>query len=79
MRILDDESDKALNRITLFLTSAEAAELRDSVKLLLADDSHHHEHVSSADFKKELTLTVYDSQSLESFDDRSKRLITFDT
>lgn len=79
MRILDEVSDKALNRVTLYLTLSEARELRDAIESLLATPENHHQHISSADFKKEITVTIYDSQPIESFDERSRRLIRNDT
>ncbi len=78
MRILDQESDASLNQITLYLTVSEAQELKDSLEMLLTSSAAHHEHVSSSDFKKELTLTIYDSQSIGSYDDRSQQIIRED-
>jgi hypothetical protein len=79
MRILDQESDKSLNRITLYLTLSEASELRDSLISLLAERGKHHEHIPSSDFQKELTVSIYETQSIEAFDERSKRLLMNDT
>ena len=78
MRILDEEGDKALNRVTLYLTRSEALELRDSIEALLNELSRHHEHIPDADFSKELTVCIYDPNSITTFDDRSRRLITLD-
>ena len=36
MRILDDNVSKALERVTLYLTISEAAEMRDSLQALLS-------------------------------------------
>lgn len=79
MHILDQMSDTSLTKVTLFLTSSEARELRDSVEALLADPAHHHEHVSSSDFGKEITITIYDLQEIGSFDEQSRRMIMEDT
>src|SRR5262245_61840533 len=78
MRILDEDHDKALNRITLFLTLSEARELSDKLHGLLKGSENHHEHIPSDDFKKELTVTVYENHPLDSFDERSQRLISDD-
>ena len=78
MRILDEDNDKALSRITLYLTKAEAVELRDSLNLLLENPHGRHEHVSSSDYRKELTACIYDSDGIEEFDARSQRLIRYD-
>ena len=75
MRILDDDTDRSIQTIILYLTKSEAEELRDSLNLLLEDSSPRHEHVSSEDHRRELTVCIYDSNSLESFDERSRKLI----
>lgn len=77
MRILDQSDDKSLSRVTLYLLTSEAEELRDSLNSLL-ERSSHHEHTPSADYTKEVTVTLYDVNNLESFDDRSRRLIVGD-
>jgi hypothetical protein len=78
MRILDETSDKALSRITIFLTQAEAAELKDAIESVLQANAHH-EHVPSGDYTKEITLCVYEDGKLDAFDERSKKLILQDT
>ena len=78
MRILDNESDRKLNRITIYLTVLEAQEMRDSLASLLSNKATQHEHVSNEDFQKEVTITIYDSHSIESYDQRSRRLIEHD-
>ena len=52
---------QAVSSVSLFLTVMEASELRDSLDIMLADRSasgrvSRHEHVSSKDFKNEITL-----------------------
>ena len=79
MRILDEQTDKPLSKITLFLTRSEAAELRDSLVAILEEgDAERHEHISSQDYLKEVTVCLYDTTSLENFDERSKKLIKDD-
>ena len=80
MRILDVEGDKSLSEIALYLTRPEANELMDSLEQLLADPNPNsrHEHVSSSDYKNEITVCIYDPENLEGFNHRSKRLITED-
>jgi len=75
MRILDRSSDKSIDRVTLYLTRAEASELRDSLKAILAGPAERHEHVLSPDCSKEITVCIYDASSLNSFDQRSRKLI----
>ena len=78
MRILNQDKDEALNRITLYLTMDEARELRDSLESLLAVPLGHHEHVPSEDYNKEVTVCIYDTTFLDKFDNRSRKLINED-
>jgi hypothetical protein len=78
MRILDEVADQSLSVITIYLTEAEAEELRDSLEQLLANWPSRHEHVSSSDYKKQITVCIYDAENLEGFDARSKQLINED-
>ena len=79
MRILNEADDKPMNRVTLFLTMSEASELRDTLDGMLADPiGHDHGHVSSEDYRKEVTVCIYSPDSPNQFDERSKRLILED-
>lgn len=78
LRILDDESDKKANKITLYLTPDEAQEMKDSLEVLLENKKHHYEHIPDYDFKKEITICIYREDDLSSFDERSKKLILHD-
>ena len=44
MRILDEDTDRSIQTIVLYLTKSEAEELLDSLNLLLEDSSPRHEH-----------------------------------
>ena len=78
MRILDEKANKSLDAAIIYLTQQEAAELRDSLEQLLADQLGRHEHISSDDYRKEITVCIYDLNQLDQFDDRSRTLITED-
>ena len=81
MRILDGESNKPLNQITLYLTIEEVKKIKDSLEALLNRPRENHQHISSEDFTKEITVCVYDLEDpnlLNSFDERSIKLINFD-
>jgi hypothetical protein len=78
MRVLDEERDMACSRLTLFLTRDEATQLRDTLEVLLTGH-HQHEHVTSDDFQKEITVCLYDPSNLDSLDERARRLIRSDT
>jgi hypothetical protein len=75
MRILDEVADQSLSVVTIYLTKSEAEELRDSLEQLLANWQSRHEHVSSSDYKRQITVCIYDVENLEGFDERSKQLI----
>jgi len=79
MRLLDQKSDAALKSVTVYLTKDEAEELRDSVIALLEQPQFAaHHHVYCKEFKKELTVCIYNEDDLTGFDERSKRLIAKD-
>lgn len=56
MRIDDTANGRELQHVGLGLTEAEARELRDTLEILFQDPAERHEHVSSADFQRELTV-----------------------
>jgi len=78
MRILDQDSDKPLNEVILYLTHAEAVELRDSLNSLLDKLSNDHAHISDENYQRELTVCIYDIKNLFGFNERSKKLILHD-
>jgi hypothetical protein len=79
MRLLDEGSDKSINRVTVYLTKSEAAELYIDLKKIIDAPKNNHAHVSSEDYKKEITICIYDENMIdEGFNDRSKKLIKYD-
>jgi hypothetical protein len=58
MRIDDLKANGSLSGVGLGLTVSEARELRDSLDVLLGIPAGRHEHVSSADFKTEVTVWI---------------------
>ena len=77
MRILDEGSDKKLDRVMLYLTEEEAKEMKDSLEFLLYK-KHHHSHINSENFDKEITISIYKDSNLNSFNERSRNLIMKD-
>lgn len=52
--------------MVIHLTLSEAAELRDSLESLLTETkSSRHEHVSSEDYKKEITILISEEKITE--------------
>jgi hypothetical protein len=78
MRILDEQSDRKLDTVTLFLTREEALQLRSDLDHLLAKPKLNHTHLSSEDYKKEITVCIYDEKDLVGFHPRSTKLIKED-
>lgn len=79
MRIMDDDNDKKLDNITLFLTESEARQLLGYVKHLLEEKtSSAHYHLSSEDYQKEVTICIYDPNNINSFHSRIQKLIKDD-
>jgi hypothetical protein len=80
MKILNGQSDKSVNEITLLLTQKEALELKDALEELLQNALGNHAHISDYDNDKELTVSIYGTSTLDkSFSERIRRLINTDT
>ena len=80
MRILNNDTDKKADNITLCLTKAEAAELRDTLESILENPKENHGHIPDYVDNKELTVCVYDMNDLDSsLHDRIKKLIKEDS
>jgi hypothetical protein len=78
LRILNDESDKKLDSVSVFLTKEEAVQLKGYLNQLLDNPKLQHSHLSSSDYTKEITICLYDEKNLKNFDQRSIRLIKED-
>lgn len=74
MRILNLDTNEKINQASIYLTNAEAKELKDSLNNLLKNNSHH-EHISDDSYQTEITVCVYEEDNLEEFDTRSRKLI----
>ncbi len=78
MRILDDESNKKLDYISIFLTEEEALKLRGYLNQLLDNPKLQHSHLSRADYRKGITICLYDEKNLENLNQRVITLIKED-
>jgi hypothetical protein len=58
MRIDDVVNQRDLAHMGLGLTESEAVELRNVLNTLLGDPEPRHEHVSSEDYGRELTIWI---------------------
>ena len=75
MHILDETTDKSLKNIVLYLTFAEALELKDSLDKIINKPFNNHFHIPDENFQKELTVCVYNVDDLSGFNERSINLI----
>lgn len=64
-----------LRNITVYLTPAEATQMIGYLEQLLAEPDQHHFHLNDDEYRREITLTVYQADDLEHYDERSKKLI----
>ncbi|MBP7074896.1 MAG: hypothetical protein KBA81_05870 [Rhabdochlamydiaceae bacterium] len=78
MRILNDESNEKLDNVSIFLTREEAIQFRGYLNQLLENPKLHHSHLSSSDYKKEITICIYEEDNITSFNERSRKLILND-
>lgn len=78
MRILNEIDEISLKKIILFLTMEEALELRDSLNDLIERPLDNHSHITSDDYKKEVTVCIYDLNNLEGFGQKAIDLIQND-
>ena len=79
MRILDVDTDRSVRRAILYLTESEARQAVSYLEQLLADQTDHHKHLHDDSYERELILTIYGSQNMDSYDGRSRRLIEQDS
>ncbi len=78
MRILNDESGGKLDMVTLFFTKEELKQLIGYAKQLIENPSADHHHLSSEDYKKEITLCIYNEENVKNFSPRVQKLIIKD-
>ncbi len=80
MRIFDDEGDKKLDMVSLFLTREEALQLESYLKQFLNKeiDKGLHFHLSSENYQKEITICIYDPKNTNKLHPRAQKLITYD-
>lgn len=79
MRILDQDSDKAIRRMLVLLTPTEAAELKNDLdRILQGHLALEHAHIDDQTFEHEITVAVYTNEVMSSFDERTKLLIERD-
>lgn len=76
MRIYDPDNDKTFDNVTLYLTIDEARELYDDLAGIIEHPAGNHAHINSSDYQKEVTVCVYDTEHLDLFDEKSKKILS---
>lgn len=76
MRIYDQENDRLLPAVTIYLTPDEMHELADSARDLYEHPEHHHSHVVNRDCTVEVTIAVYTRENWDQFDDKSREILS---
>lgn len=71
----DQNGKKTVEQLLLYLTFSEAKELMADLARLTQNPKDNHAHVSDEDYRRELTVSIYDPADLSGFDDLSKRVI----
>ena len=75
MRILNLKEKKTLDLLSIFLTKNEAIQLIEYLEDLIQNPSHQHSHLSSDDYKKEITVWLYDNENFDKLPPNVKELI----
>lgn len=79
MRIYNLDSEKKVNKVILYLTPDEALEMKFALdKIINQNEKYHHKHIIDEEYKREITICVYKADNMDSFDERSKKLILSD-
>ncbi|WP_058487096.1 hypothetical protein [Defluviitalea phaphyphila] len=76
MRILDQEADKVIKNILLLLTPSEASELKDDLERILSENKEgEHSHICDINYEHEVTIAIYEDETINSFNNRIKKLL----
>lgn len=76
MRFINQENGQPISDMLLLMTYQEACEIRDDLERLISSDKlNEHSHVNDAEFRHELTLSIYDEGHLDGYQDNIKKWI----
>jgi hypothetical protein len=81
VRLLDEDSDRALSRLALYLTPHEAERIRQELDRLIRGAERgrlEHTHVDDGEYEHHLTLVLYTPERVGEFQPRWRRLILED-
>jgi hypothetical protein len=74
MRILNMDTDQAVNSVLLLLNPAEAKELADKIRQLTPENGDHM-HINDDTFMREITVAIYTPENTQTFNHRVIELI----
>jgi uncharacterized protein YdhG (YjbR/CyaY superfamily) len=74
MRIYDERGKKEIDSVLLRLTKEEAKELADKVSSINPEKADHI-HVNDLDFKREITVLIYNSENPAHFSEEVQKII----
>jgi hypothetical protein len=77
MRIFDEDNQKVINNVSIFLAINEAQEIWDTLEDLLNkfQNDADHAHINDADYSHGITFCLYNENNLNSFSIRAKKVI----
>lgn len=79
MRLLNNDSNKKMDDITILLTHEEICELRDAInEILESEQTGYHSHINDATYTKEITIAIYNDENVKYFNERCQTLIMED-
>jgi hypothetical protein len=81
VRLLDEDSDRTIKSLALYLTPKEAQKARNALDELLAwheSSKIEHVHLDDTEYEHHLTLVLYTPEEAERFQERWRRLIVED-
>jgi len=58
---------ESLDDVLLLLSTKEAVELKNAIEQLLISDDNHHEHISTNDYQKEIIISIFDKNPIETY------------
>lgn len=79
MRMMNERTNESIDNLTLLLKKEEAIQLIGYLESLVSNDiMADHCHLNDSDYKKEITIALYDDYSTKIFTERIKELIVHD-
>jgi hypothetical protein len=75
VKIYDNQNDRVLKQVTIYLTPDEAHQLADFSKQLAIRPEDQHAHITNLDCSVEVTVAVYTRENMGQFDVKSRSIL----